>query len=68
MTPVARVDRTAASVLTLNGQDLPVTDWADRDGVVGAAAADAPVCSAGPDAYGKHWTVDVDRLVARSIR
>lgn len=65
---VAAVDRAAAIVCTLDGQSLPVTDWCDADGVVGADPAIAPFCSAGPDAYGHGWIVDLRRLTARVAR
>lgn len=61
---IAAVDRHAGHVLTLDGQTLPVTDWADADGVP-IAAARARHCIAGPDAHGRNWLVDVPALTAR---
>lgn len=61
---VAAVDRHTGHVLTLDGQTLPVTDWADADGVP-TSAARARHCIAGPDADGRNWLVDVPALTAR---
>lgn len=63
--PVASVDREAGIVLTMDGLQLPVTGWADEDGVLRDFAANARFCSAGPDAYGLFWLVNIDRRLAR---
>lgn len=61
MNQVANIDHTDPPVIVaMDGQVLPVTAWADRDGVV-VARADADVCTAGPDAAGSLWLVDVRR-------
>jgi hypothetical protein len=59
---VARVHRDEAWALTMDGQQLPITDWVDRDGVVGCEPDEAAFCVAGPDAHGKWWTIDCRRL------
>lgn len=74
--PIAAIDRAAGVVLTMDGQHLPITGWADAhgellasgDGELAAPPADAPFFAAGPDAYGKHWTVDVRGQVMRVRR
>lgn len=62
---VASVDRRGNVVVTMDGQTLPVTGWADDDGVLGQDASNARFCSAGPDAYGRFWLVDADCRLAR---
>lgn len=65
---VAAVDRAAAHVLTLDGQTLPVSDWADVDGQPMEEPRGARFCVAGPDAHGRSWLVDVARLTAKVRR
>lgn len=62
---VASVDRRANLVVTMDGQTLPITNWADEDGVLRHDAARARFCTAGADAYGRFWLVDADRRLAR---
>ena len=50
-----------AIVLTMDGQALPVTGWADDDGVCVEPEA-ARFCTAGPDTRARYWLVDIRRL------
>lgn len=66
-TVVAGVDVEAAEVVTMLGETLPITDWADVHGEL-CAPADARYCVAGPDLHGRALTIDIPRLSVRSAR
>ena len=59
--PVASIDRAAGVVVTMDGQQLEVVDWADEQGELTDSLVDARFCLTGPDAYGYAWTVDIHR-------
>lgn len=50
--------------VTMCGQALPVTAFADADGVV-CPAEEARFCTAGPDSAGALWLIDVRQLRRR---